>query len=147
MKPITRQIYPIFTLLLELANLVTLRAGSKGIADLSGLEYCTNLTQLSLEENQISDISQLINLTSLTELWLSENQISDIFPLSSLINLTALDLNKNPIGDISGLVENSGLGAGDKVWLEHNNLDLSEGSEDMENIKALEARGVIVDIR
>jgi len=41
-------------------------------------------------------------------------------------------------------VENSGLGAGDKVLLEGNNLDLSEGSEDMENIKALEDRGVVV---
>jgi len=42
-------------------------------------------------------------------------------------------------------VENSGLGEGDRVLLEINNLDLSEGSEDLENIKILEERGVDVD--
>jgi hypothetical protein len=41
-------------------------------------------------------------------------------------------------------VENSGLGTGDEIWLKDNNLDLSEGSEDMDNIRALEDRGVIV---
>jgi len=42
-------------------------------------------------------------------------------------------------------LENSGLGEGDEVWLEENNLDLEEGSEDMENIQALEDRGVEVN--
>jgi len=42
-------------------------------------------------------------------------------------------------------VENSGLGEGDRVLLEFNNLDLSEGSEDLENIRILEERGVRVD--
>ena len=41
----------------DLAELTTLEAKSSGIADLSGLEYCTNLTGLGLEENQISDLS------------------------------------------------------------------------------------------
>jgi len=41
-------------------------------------------------------------------------------------------------------VENSGLGAGDQVWIEENDLDLSEGSDDMVNIRTLEDRGVIV---
>jgi len=50
----------------------------------------------------------------------------------------------NQISDISPLVENSGLGEGDYVLLSNNNLDLSEGSEDMENIRQLEGRGVVV---
>jgi len=50
----------------------------------------------------------------------------------------------NPISDISSLVENSGLGEGDYVLLENNNLDLSEGSEALENIRQLEGRGVMV---
>jgi hypothetical protein len=58
--------------------------------------------------------------------------------------LTLLSLGANQISDISPLVENSGLGAGDEVWLLANNLDLGEGSEDMENIRALEDRGVVV---
>jgi len=55
-----------------------------------------------------------------------------------------IHLNENQISDISALVENSGLGLGDRVWLENNNLDLGEGSEDMDNIRALEVRGVDV---
>jgi hypothetical protein len=41
-------------------------------------------------------------------------------------------------------VENGGLGEGDVVTFTDNNLDLSEGSIDMENIGALEDRGVTV---
>jgi len=48
--------------------------------------------------------------------------------------------------DISPLVENYGLGSGDILWLKDNNLDLQEGSEDMENLKALEDRGVEVHL-
>jgi len=41
-------------------------------------------------------------------------------------------------------VENGGLGEGDVITLSDNNLDLSEGSEDLENIRILEERGVRV---
>jgi len=106
----------------ELAGILILEANSRAIANLSGLECCTSLTLLGISWNQIRDISPLANFTSLTQLGISKNQISDLSPL----------------------VENSGLGTGDEVWLEDNNLDLGEGSEDMENIKALEDRGVKV---
>ncbi len=150
----------------ELATLTTLVAESSDITDLSGLEYCTDLTGLGLQGNQINDITPLANLTSLNDLVLYGNQISDISHLSNLTNLTGLGLrdtqisnisplvnltnltwlrlDENQISDISALVENSGLDSEDEVWLENNNLDLSEGSEDMENIKALEDRGVVV---
>jgi len=55
-----------------------------------------------------------------------------------------LFLDRNRISDISPLVDNSGLGTGDKIWLVVNNLDLWEGSEDLENIRALENREVVV---
>jgi hypothetical protein len=42
-------------------------------------------------------------------------------------------------------VENRGLSDGDDITLSDNNLDLSEGSEDLENIRILEERGVQVD--
>jgi len=80
----------------------------------------------------------------MARLYLERNQISDISPLASLTNLDTLWLSDNQISDISPLVENSGLGTGDEIWLEDNNLDLSEGSEDMDNIRALEDRGVVV---
>ena len=106
----------------ELTNLTVLRAEFSSITDLTGIKHCTNLRTLNLNNNMISDIS----------------------PLSSLTNLTELRLNHNKIIDISPLVANSGLGEGDTVWLENNNLDLTEGSEDMQNIKALKDRGVEV---
>ena len=140
--------------------------GVAGYTKLSGIEYCTNLTWLDLTNSQTNDISPLASLTNLTVLnlhdnpisdisplasltnltWLSvrNNQISDISPLASLTNLTWLSLRNNQISDISPLVENSGLGEGDYVLLKYNNLDLSEGSEDMENIRQLEGRGVLV---
>ncbi len=106
----------------ELAGLTQFAATMQGITDLSGIEYCINLTALNIWGNPISDLS----------------------PLASLTNLTMLYLHGNLISDISPLVENSGLGLGDIVILENNNLDLSEGSEDMENIRQLQGRGVVV---
>ncbi|MBA7479402.1 hypothetical protein ES704_04056 [subsurface metagenome] len=156
----------------ELAELTMLSAREQGITDLSAIEYCTNLTRLELSKNQlrdvsplssltnltmlqlnnissysiqIDDISPLSSLTNLTYLSLRSNEISDISPLASLTNLQWVSLYNNQISDISPLVENSGLGEGDRVLLGWNNLDLSEGSEDLENIRILEERGVRVD--
>ena len=129
----------------EMTGLTSLMFSSCwSITDLSGIEYCTNPTVLDLSVNQISDISPLASLTNLTWLNLRNNQLSDISPLTSLTNLEWLNLSMNPISDISPLVENSGLGEGDHVFLENNNLDLSEGSEDLENIRQLQGRGVEV---
>ena len=126
----------------ELAGLATLSASAREIEDLSGLQYCTNLTELSLISNQISDISPLANLTKLIDLALGWNQISDVSPLANLTNLTDLCLSSNQISDISPLVENEGLGTGDSV-----NLQVNPLSSDSINtyIPQLEARGVIVE--
>ena len=126
----------------ELAGLTVLPTRKLGITDLSGIEYCTNLTELDLDYNRISDISPLTSLTSLTLLQLNYNQINDLSLLVSLTNLTELRLRTNQISDISPLVENSGLSS--NLQLASNNLDLSEGSEDLENIRILEERGVEV---
>src|SRR4030043_1330031 len=48
----------------ELAWLPDLDASGRGIKDLRGLEYCTNLTVLGLSDNQISDVSLLAKLTN-----------------------------------------------------------------------------------
>jgi len=87
----------------ELEGLTYIYAPLKSISDLSGLEYCINVIELSLLINQISDISPLCNLTSLKKLDLGDNQISDISPLSNLTSLTELNLSMNQIGDISPL--------------------------------------------
>jgi Leucine-rich repeat (LRR) protein len=72
---------------------------------------------------------------------LSINQISDISPLANLTNLTELGLWQNQISDISALVENSGLGSGDTVYLTGNPLSTTSVKV---YIPQLEARGVEV---
>ena len=125
-------------------NLTWLRVAGDQLSDISPLASLTNLTGLTVGWTQTSDISPLASLTNLVELYLPTNQIGDISPLASLTNLEWVSLTSTQISDISPLVENSGLGEGDTVLIEHNNLDLSEGSEDLENIRQLEKRGVAV---
>ena len=94
----------------ELAGLSgQLNASESNISDLTGLEHCTNLTELVLGSNQISDISALSNLNHLTGLYLGSNQISDISTLSNLNNLTGLDLGNNEVSDISALADLTNL--------------------------------------
>ena len=93
----------------DLQGLAQLDASDRDISDLTGLEYCVNLTHLHLYFNQISDISPLAGLTNLTAIDLSVNQISDISPLDSLTNLTDLNLYRNQISDISALANITSL--------------------------------------
>ena len=115
--------------MLQLTRLDT--DGDRGITDLTGIEYATNLTRLSLDHNPIADISPLASLTklktlnlsiceivdlnplrnlkNLTIIFLGFNQISDISPLAGLTNLTDLDLESNQIPDISPLAELTNL--------------------------------------
>jgi internalin A len=144
--------------------LTALVAYGMNITDLTGLEHCASMTQLSLFENQISDISPLGNLTKLRALHLWYNQISDIWPLANLTNLeyltlagnrisdvsalegltklTWLYLGSNQISDISPLVSNLGLGEGDQVGLRDNPLSVESVNE---YIPKLVARGVTVE--
>ena len=119
--------------------------GDRGITDLTGLEYATNIRFLVLYLNPIVDISSLIHLTKLegVNLWgcdivdlnplgnlknlrglfLGRNQISDISPLGELINLTALHLHSNQIVDFSALANLINLR---ELWIHDNfGIDIS----------------------
>ena len=110
----------------QMLRLTELHAGgNRGITNLTGLEYATNIRFLRLYLNPIVDISPLAHLTKLegVHLWrchivdlnplgnlknlrrvfLGHNQISDISPLAELTNLTALHLHSNQIVDFSPL--------------------------------------------
>ncbi len=130
--------------LLSLDNLVHLNLENNQISQIPAPCTFFALVTLNLDGNQISDISPFASLFNMAILSISDNQISDISPLSSLLNLTRLNLNGNQISDISPLLENSGLSDGDDIYLKGNNLDLTEGSEDMQNIGILEDKGVNV---
>jgi uncharacterized repeat protein (TIGR02543 family) len=149
--------------LANLTDLTRLLLFSNQISDISPLTNLTKLTWLYLQENQISSISPLAGLTNLTQLDLSDNQISGIVPLADFANLIYLSLHSNQISDISVLanltnlmwlylqnnyitniypiVQNGGLGTGDRVYLDGN--PLSDNSINV-YIPELVARGVIV---
>jgi len=97
----------------DMLALTELTATYKAIANLTGIEYATNLTDLNLRGNQIKNLSPLSGLTNLTKLCLHKNLIVNISALSGLTNLTELDLNLNTgirnIGPLSGLANLTSL--------------------------------------
>ena len=124
--------------------MLSLAAKDKGISDIIGLEYATNLKELYIEQNPIIDLSPLAGLTQLQELqfWhslpkkptnldltplanlinlkylgLSRNGITDISPLAGLKNLIELNLYANYIDDFSPLVELRNL---KELWIHQN---------------------------
>jgi Leucine-rich repeat (LRR) protein len=104
----------------DLAEVNQLDARSRSIRDLTGLEYCVNLTGLNLASNDISDITPLTQLQGLTYLNLENNAVNDLGPLSGLFYLDAILLFNNDIRDLSPLVanaENGGIGEGTFIWL------------------------------
>ncbi len=149
----------------DLQDITVLFAEYMGIVDLTGLEYCTNLTYLSLSLNQISDIAPISSLVKLTDLHLDSNRIIDISSLNTLVNLELLYLHDNQIADISvlsnltslmyialgnnqvsdiyPLIANSKLsGSG---WIEISNNPLKEDSLNI-YVPELESRGLTVTV-
>jgi hypothetical protein len=107
----------------NLEDLTYFGVSQKGIKDINGLEYCTNLQRLYLGMNQISDVSPLVGLTNLQDLDLGYNQISDVSPLAGLANLQYLGLGNNQISDLSPLARLTNL---QQLVLEANQIsDLS----------------------
>lgn len=87
----------------NMVAVTNLDASSKDISDLTGLEYCVNISQLNLFSNQISNLSPLTYLVELAVLNLFGNQIDDVSPLAALVNLEDLSLGSNRITDIAPL--------------------------------------------
>ena len=125
----------------QLTELTFLDLDGNAITDIATVSGLTNLTVLGLRDNSITDISPVAGLTNLTTLGLSGNSISDISAVSGLTNLTRLWLANNSISDLSPLVTNTGLGSGDRVWLEGNPLSTASINS---HIPALQRRGVEV---
>lgn len=80
------------------------------IADVSGLEAFTNLTELNLGFNRVADISPLAGLNKLLDLNLGGNMVSDIAPLAGLESLQRLAIFGNRVEDISTLAGLTELG-------------------------------------
>lgn len=95
----------------DMLSLTSLHANSRGIRDITGLEYAANLQTLVLRWNQISDISALAGLTHLTYLDAHDNYIADISALAALTHLETLVLRYNRIRDLSALADHTSLAA------------------------------------
>ena len=113
----------------DMLQLTELEVRQKQIADLTGLEYATNLRRLILPHNNISNLNPLSELFQLDHLGLWVNPISDLSPLSSLAQLRGLDLAGCHILDITPLANLTGL-----RWL---TLQWQQGTW-ITNIKPLE---------
>ncbi len=87
----------------EMKRLEELHADSRGIRDLTGIQFATNLSELFLSGNEISDLSPIAGLIELRELQIRRNLLSDITPLSGLTNLVSLEFDYNLVADISPL--------------------------------------------
>ena len=88
-------------------GLTGLETGERGIIDLTGIEYATNLHYLNLGGNQIRDIRPLAGLVSLAGLSLYANPVEDIALLANLTNLTYLNLAHSGVETLeplSGLI-------------------------------------------
>ena len=89
----------------ELETLRRIDAYTRGIQDLAGLQFATNLSWLDIRENQISDLSPIAGLITLRTLRLDDNAISDLSPLKGLGELTELAFNRNRVSDLSPVAE------------------------------------------
>ncbi|MDE0688029.1 MAG: leucine-rich repeat domain-containing protein [Candidatus Poribacteria bacterium] len=89
----------------EMATLHRIFPEEKGISDLTGLEFATNLEWLKIQGNQISDLSPIAGLTKLDLLDISGNEIRDLSPLTGLKNLRHVKISHNNISDLSPLAQ------------------------------------------
>ncbi len=144
--------------LLKVKSLIVVEAKSKGIKDVSGLEYMTNLENLTLEEvklenihfisglrqlkslsitySELNDIGPLAKLEHIESLSLRNNKISDLSPLSQMKKIKMLDLNSNYIKDIKPLFKLTSLKTLTVANNQISNANLA-GIEQLKNIKKL----------
>ena len=127
----------------EMKGLRGLSVGERGINDLTGLQFATDLNGLELAWNQVSDLSPIAGLQSLTRLVLFERLITDITALKDLTNLTTLAVHLSQVSDLSplaGLTKLEGMiFGGSKI------LDLTPLTS-LTNLKRLAIGGEISDI-
>ena len=104
----------------EMKGLQRLDAQHRGIRDLTGLQFATNLTRLYLgvwwnegKGNQVSNLSPIAGLVNLRRLLFDRNPVSDLSPVTGLINLERLHFSFANVSDLSpvtGLINLRQLG-------------------------------------
>ncbi|MCY4569252.1 MAG: leucine-rich repeat domain-containing protein [Candidatus Poribacteria bacterium] len=105
----------------DLATLTFFDAFEMDIQSLEGLQFATNLEEISLHDNPISDLSPLSGLTTLKEVRLTGKSFSDLSPLAGLINLEGVGFWKTSVADLSPLAGLTKL-----RWLQFSNTPISD---------------------
>lgn len=82
---------------MDAATITDLGCGSRGVADLTGLEAFSNLEVLWIDDNEVVSLAPLARLGKLAQLTAYGNNISDITPLARITSLDFLDLEANNI--------------------------------------------------
>jgi len=108
-----------------------------GLSDISGIEYCRNLTFLDISFNDICDVSNLsglANLKALKTLKISKINITDISALSELTNLEYLIIGNNPISDLSPIARLTNLTV---LWIPNTQVTDIEPLRNLVNLEEL----------
>ncbi len=125
-----------------LPSLTQLNLSYNSISDVSPLSPLTSLTSLDLSGNfSIEDLSGLSPLLGLQQLFLQWNVIRSLSALTPLEALQLLDLRHNSVVHLSPLLDNPGIGEGDRIYIANNPIDLS----DCAVFQTLKDRGVVFD--
>jgi len=111
-----------------------LNLANSNLADLTGIEYCSNILSLDLSYNHLININGIGHLHLLESLYLAGNAVSDVTVLQQLKKLREIDLSYNDIEDISTLFE--------LPYLEYLNV-LGNPIPDNQ-IRRLEQKGILV---
>jgi hypothetical protein len=94
---------------IDLLKLNQLTANFAGIADLTGLEWASNLTSLSLAGNSVSNLAKIQNLPSLRTLTLDSNPLSNLSQLGTMTNLVELSLVNDSVSNLTFVSNLTGL--------------------------------------
>lgn len=82
---------------------------SRNISNLEGLQYATNLRNLTIERNNITNVAPIADLTKLEILRIERNRITDIAPLASTPKLEGLYAGYNNISNIAPIATSSSI--------------------------------------
>ena len=121
-------------------NITELSLAADGLTDrdLDVIGRMQQLEQLNLGWNRISDVSALGELTGLSVLSLWGNQISSIDALESLENLQYLDFSDNQVEDISSV---AGMEQLSELWMYENQVRNLESLRELSNLRVLMLKG------
>lgn len=126
-----------------LTKLRRLEIKETDVNDIEALQHLKALEELVLDDLGISDIGPLASLTTLKAIRIVHNQVKDINALRNLTNVTWMELNNNLIEDISPIAQGL-ITTLERLNIKENQLNLTPGSVDMQNIKKLIDAGITV---